>query len=152
MRAGLQKQVIDVAERLQETTLTPMLWEDGFRKLELRGSPVLDQARDREAALRSQWAEIAKQLPDLPQNQNGHNGAAAAPDLTEEGFLKAAAVVLAHALYLPAARCFALVPLAGHMRRTGNRDGCEVDFDVGARLPLCCCQFVAACFAQHHGT
>ena len=44
---------------MQETTETPILWDDKFRATELRGSPVLEQARVREEALRVEWALIS---------------------------------------------------------------------------------------------
>lgn len=43
---------------------------------------------------------------------------------------QAMSVVLAHAAYLPAAQCFALLPLAGAFRRTGSGSGAVLDYDV----------------------
>jgi hypothetical protein len=39
-------------------------------------------------------------------------------------------VVVAHALYLPSAQCFALLPLASQLGRTGSGNGCSCDFDT----------------------
>lgn len=39
-------------------------------------------------------------------------------------------VVLAHAAYLPSAELFALLPLAGRLGRTGNENGCDLDYDA----------------------
>lgn len=49
----------------------------------------------------------------------------------EQAFLHAFAVVLAHAIYLPSASCFALLPFVSFMQRTGNDNGCTVDYDLG---------------------
>jgi len=43
--------------------------------------------------------------------------------------MRAFSVVLAHAAYLPSAECFALLPLAGQLGRTGNENGCDLDYD-----------------------
>lgn len=50
----------------------------------------------------------------------------------EAAFMRAFSVVLASATYLPAAECFALLPLAGLMGRTGNDNGCDLDFDAAS--------------------
>ncbi len=39
-------------------------------------------------------------------------------------------VVLAAAVYLPAARCFALVPLVSSVRRSGRPDAAVLDYDA----------------------
>ncbi len=39
-------------------------------------------------------------------------------------------MVVAHALYLPSAQCFALLPLVSQLGRTGNGNGCSIDFDT----------------------
>lgn len=44
---------------LPAATLTPILWPDEERAQLLRGSPVLTEARAREAALRQEWQELA---------------------------------------------------------------------------------------------
>ena len=114
----------------QDTTLSPILWDDSFRKTELKGSPVLEQAREREAALRAEWADIAADIKAL-----SNSGDFASPAFSEDAFLRAACVVLAHAIYLPSAQCFALLPFVSQMQRTGSGDGCDVDYDAGACLP-----------------
>ena len=40
-------------------------------------------------------------------------------------------VVFAHAAYLDAAQCFALLPLATLLKRTGREDAAVLNFDVG---------------------
>lgn len=49
---------------------------------------------------------------------------------TFEAFLDAFSVVLASAFYLPSAGSFALLPAINEMKRTGNEDACELDYDV----------------------
>lgn len=106
--------------------MSPILWDDKFRKTELKGSPVLEQSREREAALRAEWADIAAAIAALP-----NSGDFAATEFSDDAFLRAACVVLAHAIYLPSAQCFALLPFVSLMQRTGNGDGCDVDYDAG---------------------
>jgi hypothetical protein len=114
---------------VQATTLSPILWDDSLRANELRGSPVLSEARGREAALRAEWADISAAITALP-----NSAAFNARTFCERSFLEAVAVVLAHAIYLPTAQCFALLPLVSFMRRTGVGNGCDVDYDAGASL------------------
>ena len=48
----------------------------------------------------------------------------------EAAFCSAFSVIVATAAFLPAANCFALLPLvSGAMARTGNGNGCDLDFD-----------------------
>lgn len=42
-------------------------------------------------------------------------------------------VVLAHAAYLPSAQCFALLPVATLLPRTGQEDAAQLDFDLEAQ-------------------
>jgi hypothetical protein len=169
----------DKSSSMQERTETPILWDDGFRANELRGSPVLDEARGREAALRAEWTDIASFARDSDSSSSSRSGDATRSGTGESGetgastsgrsesggggggaavragrdflvqssvneaaFLDAVAVVLAHAIYLPSAGCFALLPLVSSMRRTGNGNGCDADFDAGALAPaeLCFCE------------
>lgn len=48
----------------------------------------------------------------------------------ETAFLRAFGVVIANSVYLSAAQCFALMPLASTMGRTGNDNGCNLDYDA----------------------
>ncbi|PSC76514.1 U3 small nucleolar ribonucleo MPP10 [Micractinium conductrix] len=109
---------------LPSATPTPVLWPDEERAVLLRGSPVLAEARAREAALRQEWAELAAAM--------GAAGAAAFPPavFNEQAFLEAMSVVLAKAAYLPTAQCFALLPLAGGFARTGSASGAVLDYDM----------------------
>lgn len=45
---------------LPARTLTPVLWPDALRGELLRGSPVLAEARQRQAALEREWGAIAE--------------------------------------------------------------------------------------------
>lgn len=44
--------------------------------------------------------------------------------------LQAMSVVLMHAAYLPAAQCFAMLPLVGGFCRTGSSSGALLDYDL----------------------
>lgn len=48
----------------------------------------------------------------------------------KEAFRKAMSVVFAHAAFLDAAQCFALLPIATLLKRTGKEDAAILDFDV----------------------
>ena len=46
-----------------------------------------------------------------------------------EGFKQAMSVVFAHAAFLDSAQCFALLPLATLLSRTGIEDAAQLDFN-----------------------
>ena len=48
----------------------------------------------------------------------------------KEAFRQAMAVVVATAVYLPSAGCFAIVPLASTLPRTGQERGACLDYDA----------------------
>jgi hypothetical protein len=50
--------------------------------------------------------------------------------------MRAFSVVLAHASFLPSAECFALLPLAGQLGRTGNDNGADLDYDAATGTVL----------------
>lgn len=116
---------------MQETTNSPILWDAEFRDLQLAGSPTLPLARQREAAIRKEWQGITAGMLE--------SGSAALQDerYNEEAFVQAFTVVLACSIYLPSAQCFALLPYVSFMQRTGNDNGCTVDYDLGAALQGC---------------
>lgn len=71
----------------------------------------------RVAALKLQWQQLhdgwfSKDVGAFPEALFGY-----------EPFAAAFSVVLAHALYLPAAGMFALLPVASMMGRSGNGNG-----------------------------
>lgn len=90
----------------------------------LQGSPVLEEARQRQSALQQQWATLAashfstdpQRFPPAVWN--------------EAAFMRSFCVVLACTTYLPSAECFALVPVACSMGHTGNDNGCTLDYDA----------------------
>jgi histone-lysine N-methyltransferase SETD3 len=90
----------------------------------LQGSPVLDEARQRQAALQQQWTSLAaahfskdpQRFPPAVWN--------------EAAFMRSFCVVLACTTYLPSAECFALLPVAASMGLTGNDNGCSLDYDA----------------------
>jgi histone-lysine N-methyltransferase SETD3 len=90
----------------------------------LQGSPVLAEARQRQAALQEQWAALAA-LPAFSSNPEAFPPSV----FNEPAFLRSFCVVLACAAYLPSAECFALVPVASCMSRSGNDNGCNLDYD-----------------------
>ena len=110
---------------LPQATDSPLLWEEPEREALLRGSPVLEEARQRQAALHAEWASISAAAEANPA------AAAAFPagTLAEGAFLRAMTVVLAHAAFLPSAQCFALLPLVGAAPRTGSAGGAQLDYD-----------------------
>lgn len=92
----------------------------------LQGSPVLEEARQRQAALQQQWATLAT-------SHFSADPASFPPEVwNEAAFLRAFCVVLASTVYLESAACFALVPLASSMGHTGNDNGCSLDYDEGS--------------------
>lgn len=114
---------------MQTSTMSPILWPEEFRREELRGSPVLNEARDREVQIREEWASIMDSLQ--PEQLAGLDNSW----FNEQAFLEAFAVIVAHAVYLPSAQCFALLPYISLMGKTGNDNGCEADYDEGALPP-----------------
>ena len=50
--------------------------------------------------------------------------------LDQESFCQAVAVVVAHAAYLPSVECFALLPIASTLARTGAETGAALDYDI----------------------
>ncbi|KAG2498938.1 hypothetical protein HYH03_003128 [Edaphochlamys debaryana] len=107
---------------LPESTLTPLLWSDKELDELLTGSPVGAEARVRREALQKQWADLE---PKLRADTAKFPPAA----FSEQAFMRAFSVVCGHAAFLPAAGCFALLPLASLLGRTGNGNGCDLDFD-----------------------
>ena len=55
---------------------------------------------------------------------------AVAVSLDKENFCRAVAVVVAHAAYLPSVECFALLPIASTLARTGAETGAALDYDI----------------------
>ncbi|GFR43931.1 hypothetical protein Agub_g5069, partial [Astrephomene gubernaculifera] len=125
--AGADSQHAGLLATLPSATLSPLLWSEAELSALLAGSPVLAEARTRREALRQQWGELAALMREQPERFP--------PDVfNEAAFYRAFSVVLGHACFLPAAGCFALLPLASLLGRTGNGNGCDLDFDaeVGA--------------------
>lgn len=46
--------------------------------------------------------------------------------------MRAFSVVVGRSCFLPSASCFALLPLAALMGRTGNNNGCDLDYSPEA--------------------
>lgn len=90
----------------------------------LQGSPVLEEARQRQSALQQQWATLSTaHFAADPQRFP--------PGVWNEGaFMRSFCVVLSCTSYLPSAECFALVPVACSMGHTGNDNGCVLDYDA----------------------
>jgi histone-lysine N-methyltransferase SETD3 len=103
-------------------TNSPVMWEDTERAELLNGSPILEEARSREAALLAEW--------DSVQTTAGTAGISLDPGtFNAPTFLEAMSVILSAAAYLPSAQCFALLPLVGSIRRTGSAGGAVLDYD-----------------------
>jgi histone-lysine N-methyltransferase SETD3 len=92
---------------------------------------ALAAADERAAALASEWASLAQLLEAAPAMYPPASW-------TQRAFGDALAVVLAHAVYLPSARCFALLPLASNVTRRSpgfTGDGgvsATLDYDPGS--------------------
>lgn len=110
---------------LPAATATPILWDDALRAELLRGSPVLPEARSREAALKAEWAAITEVV-----TAQADASLYPASVFSERSFMEAMSVVLSHAAYLPSAQCFALLPLVGGIPRTGSAAGATLDYDL----------------------
>lgn len=109
---------------LPTSTLTPLLWTDDERKELLRGSPVLEEANDRRAALQQEWTAIQDTLSLLKQQSID------VTYYTETSFLETMSVILSTASYLPRAQCFAMLPILGALPRTGSSGGALLDYDL----------------------
>lgn len=122
--AGSSSPWSELLQTLPDSTASPILWEDQVRAELLQGSPVLQEARQRQEALQQQWATLAdahfskdpQRFPPTVWN--------------EASFLRSFCVVLACTSFLPSAECFALVPGACSMGHTGNDNGCSLDYDA----------------------
>lgn len=70
----------------------------------------------------------------------------------QKPFCEAFSVVLAHALYLPSAGLFALLPLAGQLGRTGSEAvGCAIDYDEASKSVVVTCPRALRCAAVAGG-
>jgi histone-lysine N-methyltransferase SETD3 len=117
--------------------MSPLLWEEGELAELLSGSPVMQEALSRRAAIVQQWQDLDalafSQNPALfppsecpgrlcaanRRHNPGGRACAAAGAFGQQPFMAAFSVVLAHAVYLPSASCFALAPVASQLARTG---------------------------------
>ncbi|PNW75373.1 hypothetical protein CHLRE_12g524500v5 [Chlamydomonas reinhardtii] len=121
--AGAGSNYAGLLATLPESTLSPLLWSDAELEELMAGSPVLPEARSRKKALADTWAALAPKLAADPARFP-------AAVYNEAAFCSAFSVIVATAAFLPAANCFALLPLvSGAMARTGNGNGCDLDFD-----------------------
>ncbi|GFH16603.1 uncharacterized protein HaLaN_13049 [Haematococcus lacustris] len=108
---------------LPTRTWSPLLWDTEQLQTLLAGSPIQSEAIARKAALLQQWQTLQDTVfccdtQRFPASVFG-----------QEQFVQAFSVVLAHAIYLPSASCFALLPLASLLSRTGSETGCSLDYD-----------------------
>lgn len=116
-----------ILESLPSKVDTPVLWADEERERLLRGSPALKEARLREQALLAEWKSLQTQIDEL-KDSDGYP-----PSIFNQlSFLNAMTVVLAYAVYLPSAECFALLAVVGNISRTGSAAGALIDYDVEA--------------------
>jgi len=115
-----------------------MLWPAAERAELLRGLSALAASEERTAALASEWASLAPLLAAQPQLYPP-------AQWSEPAFAASLAVVLSCAVLLPAADCFALLPLASLCRRRGVSPAgargaaspvCAVDYDAGRSAVL----------------
>ncbi|KAL4859859.1 Nucleolar GTP-binding protein 1 [Chlorella vulgaris] len=113
-------------QTLPQATLSPILWSDEEREQLLRGSPVQEEARTRQQALRQEWTDVVA----LAHKSSSGSAAFPVDAFNEQAFLEAMSVVLMHAAYLPSAQCFAMLPLVGGFCRTGSSSGALLDYDL----------------------
>ena len=113
-----------LAASLPSSIDTPVLWPDDVRADLLRGSPVLEAARARDAALDGAYRKISDALNAM--------GTPLPAWLTRDAFRTAVTVVTATAAYLPTAGCFALLPIVSTAAaRTGDvAAGASLDYDA----------------------
>eukprot|EP00879_Flechtneria_rotunda_P015067 GHRR01015744.1.p1 GENE.GHRR01015744.1~~GHRR01015744.1.p1 ORF type:complete len:507 (+),score=158.49 GHRR01015744.1:326-1846(+) len=116
-------------QTLPDSTASPLLWEDQEWAELLTGSPVLTEARNRQSALQQQWTQLVKHFQ---QDADKYNQAV----FNEAVFVRTFCVVLASTSYLPSAQCFAIVPAASCLGRTGNDNGCTLDYDTGRQTVM----------------
>lgn len=121
---GSGSQWCQLLQTLPDSTASPILWEDQDRIELLTGSPVLTEARNRHSALQQQWANLSSS--HFSSSRDRFSPAV----FNEAAFIRAFCVVLGSTQYLPSAECFALVPVASTMGRTGNDNGCTLDYDA----------------------
>ena len=85
----------------------PLLWPEAEMNDLLQGSPRREEALSRAASAAEEYASIRASIDADPTNYP----ADAYAFLTREAFLDALATVLARAVWLSAANCYAMVPL-----------------------------------------
>ncbi|KAK9790329.1 hypothetical protein WJX73_000550 [Symbiochloris irregularis] len=103
---------------------SPVLWPSEDRKQLLMGSPCQREADARAQALEQEWSGIAAAI--------GNDQSRFPPGaFNKEAFVQAVVAVIASAVYLPSAQCFAVIPLASTLPRTGQEGaGVTVDYDA----------------------
>lgn len=120
---GAASQHVSLLATLPDRTTTPILWSDAELDNLLTGSPVLEESRSRARDLKRQWQELhdehfSKDVQKYSPEIYGY-----------QQFVAAFSVILAHTVYLPSVQLFALLPLVSVIGRTGNGNGCDVDYD-----------------------
>ncbi|KAK3233032.1 hypothetical protein CYMTET_56648 [Cymbomonas tetramitiformis] len=102
--------------------LSPIFWTPEERAELLKGSPVLELAEQRSAAMDAEYAALEeglqKALADYPPAA-----------YSQEAFRRAFGMVLARVTYLPSAGVLALIPLADSLPLTSG-SGAVLDYDV----------------------
>ncbi|GAX73871.1 hypothetical protein CEUSTIGMA_g1321.t1 [Chlamydomonas eustigma] len=120
---GADSAYANLLATLPDQSYSTLLWTDSELETLLSGSPVLAESRNRVSELKRQWQELydgwfSKDVSKFKPDTYNY-----------EKFAAAFCVVLAHTVYLPSAQLFALLPLISLMGRTGNANGCDVDYD-----------------------
>jgi histone-lysine N-methyltransferase SETD3 len=105
-----------------------MLWPAAARAELLRGSPAAAAAEERAAALAAEWTALQ---PALAAQRERYPEAV----YNAAGFGASLAVVLRCAVLLPAADCFALLPLASAARRRATGPGESAGAQFGPAPP-----------------
>ncbi len=72
---------------------------------------------------------LSRSFP-MPSDTAHITSICAAVNIDQDSFRRAVAVVIAHAAYLPSVQCFALLPIASTLQRTGADTGAALDYDI----------------------
>lgn len=120
---GTDSKHADLISSLPEKTDTPLLWPDDELEFLLAGSTILNETKNRVKELKRQWQMLhdeyfSKDPMKFSPEVFGYSK-----------FAAAFSVVLAHAIYLPSAQLFVVAPIVSLLGRTGNGNGCFVDYD-----------------------
>ncbi|KAL3675058.1 hypothetical protein R1sor_025006 [Riccia sorocarpa] len=103
-----------------EATSSPLLWSEAERDEQLKGSPALEEVKDRVAALEEVFEELDSGYFQKDPQTFGSEG------FSLTAFKNAFSTILSRATYLPTADIFALVPYGDCLNHKAE---CEASLD-----------------------